>query len=339
VGFEAAAQLAEAGWGNVILACRTEEKAEAARVLLVARTGKNPFSALAVDTSEVASANAASDRLRENGAVVDLLLLNAGATASQAQFNSDGVEITWASGLVGHHVMTMRLLSDGLLSESAHIVMAGSEGSRGNVPGMKVHDFVKVANDQFGGNRVAAVEALARIQAQGKYKSTQEYVSAKVVAAWWAAAMARRLPVGMTVNAVSPGSALVSNFGRNQPWVARRLMMPLMKIVGPLMGMAGSIESAARRYVVAADLTYADTGKFYATAHRNKLVGPIGVQTWPEYLTDEVSQEAGFAAVENLTKTRFPALVRTAATVCGFPPPPPQARWHEARRTCGDVGQ
>ncbi len=313
IGFEAAAQLAEAGWGKVILACRTEEKGREARGLLVSRTGNDPFSVLAVDTSEVATVNAAMDRLRDDGVVVDLLLLNAGATAAQAQFNSDGVEITWASTLVGHHVMAMRMLGDGLLSATAHIVIAGSEGARGTVPGMKVHDFVNVANERFAGDRVAAVEALARIQGPDQYKSTNEYVSSKVVVAWWAAAMSRRLPAGMTVNAVSPGSVPASNFGRDLSWATRRLMMPMMKIVGPFMGMAGSIEAGARRYVVAADLGTEDTGKFYATAHRKKLVGPTSAQTWPEYFTDEASQEAGFAAVVNLTKTPFPALV--AATV------------------------
>ena len=65
LGFEAAAQLAEAGWGKVILACRSEDKAEAARARLIKRTGKDPFSGLAVDTAEVASAKAACDRLQE----------------------------------------------------------------------------------------------------------------------------------------------------------------------------------------------------------------------------------------------------------------------------------
>ena len=123
VGFEAAVQLVEAGWGKVILACRNEDKAEDARVRLVERTGRDPFSGLAVDTSEVASANGACDRLQERGERVDYLLLNAGASAAQPQFNSDGVEITWASTLVGHHAMTMRMLADDLLSANAHIVI------------------------------------------------------------------------------------------------------------------------------------------------------------------------------------------------------------------------
>ena len=306
LGFEAAALLAEAGWRKVILACRTKAKAEAARARLAERTGKDPYDLLAVDTSEVASANTACDELREAGEKIDFLLLNAGATGTQPQFNSDGVEITWASTLVGHHVMTMRMLGDELLSPGARIVIAGSEGSRGNFPGMKVHDIGKVANELFDGDRVAAIDALARIKGSYKFVSFNEYVTAKLVVAWWAAALSRRLPAGMTVNAVSPGSAPASNFARNAPFMMRFFMLPMMKIIGPLMGMAGAIETAARRYLDAAELTDDETGHFYATAHRKKLVGPVGIQAWPAYFTDQVSQEAGFDAVVKLTGVRFP---------------------------------
>ncbi|MCH7971317.1 MAG: SDR family NAD(P)-dependent oxidoreductase [Chloroflexi bacterium] len=309
IGFEAAAQLAEAGWGNVILACRTEEKAEAARKLLVDRTGRDPFKVLAIDTSEVDSAVAASDKLLEDDIHIDFLLLNAGATGATPVFNSDGVEITWASNLVGHHVLAMRLLGDGLLTPSARIVIAGSEGARGTVPGMKVHDVEAVANDHHDGDRVAAIEALAKVRGPYSFNSNNEYVSSKMVVAWWAAALSRKLPAGMTVNAVSPGSVPGTNFARNASWMVRLLMVPMMKIVGPLMGMAGSIESAAARYVVAADFGDDETGHFYASESRKKLVGPMVIQTWPEYFTDLTSQEAGFQAVVNLTKLPFPVSV------------------------------
>jgi len=309
IGFEAAAQLAEAGWGNVILACRTEEKAEAARKLLLDRTGRDPFKVLAIDTSEVDSAVAASDKLLEDDIHIDFLLLNAGATGATPVFNSDGVEITWASNLVGHHVLAMRLLGDGLLTPSARIVIAGSEGARGTVPGMKVHDVEAVANDHHDGDRVAAIEALAKVRGPYSFNSNNEYVSSKMVVAWWAAALSRKLPAGMTVNAVSPGSVPGTNFARNASWMVRLLMVPMMKIVGPLMGMAGSIESAAARYVVAADFGDDETGHFYASENRKKLVGPMVIQTWPEYFTDLTSQEAGFQAVVNLTKVPFPVSV------------------------------
>ena len=312
LGFEAARQLAEAGWGKVILACRSENRAEAARARLVELTDKDPYSLLAVDTSEVASAKAACGQLRERGERIDFLLLNAGASGAKPQFNSAGVEITWASTLVGHHTMTMHMLAGGLLSPGARIVIAGSEGARGKLPGMKVHDIEKVAKERFDGDRVAAIDALARIKGPYPFRNMDEYVTAKLVVAWWAAALSRKLPAGMTVNAVSPGSAPSSGFARDAPFLMRVFMLPIMKIVGPLMGMAGSIESAARRYLDAADLGDNETGHFYATAHRTKLVGPVGIQNWPEYFADEAAQEAGFAAVVKLTGVGLPEAGRGA---------------------------
>ncbi len=310
LGYEASAQFAEAGWERVILACRTEAKAEVARAQLVKRSGVDPFATLAVDTSEVESANAACDQLRVRKERIDFLLLNAGATGAEPKFNSDGVEITWASTLVGHHVMAMRTLADGLLTERAGIVIAGSEGARGNLPGMKVHDIAAVAADSFDGDLVQAIDALARLNGPFDYVSFDEYVTAKLVVAWWAAALARRVPGGIRVNAVSPGSAPASGFGRDAPVLMRTVMMPVMKLIGPFVGMAGSIESAARRYVEAAEFTNDQSGHFYATADRKKLVGAMGIQRWPAYFTDESSQEAGFAAVERLTGVAFPEDLR-----------------------------
>ena len=308
LGFEAAAQLADAGWGKVILACRSVEKAEAARAKLVERTGKDPFDVLAMDTSEVASANAAADELVKRGARVDFLLLNAGASSKDPSFNSDGIEITYASTLVGHHVLTMRALADGLLAPDARIVIAGSEGARSNMPGMNVHDIGQIASDSFGGDMVAAIEALSRLKApsQAKFENMNEYVTAKLLVAWWVAALARRLPPGITVNAVSPGAALATSFGRDASAMMRIVMIPMMKALGPLLGMAGPTDKAARRYLDATHFSDDETGHFYATAHRKKLVGPMGIQTWPDYFTDERGQEAAFDAMVKLTGVGFP---------------------------------
>ncbi len=68
------------------------------------------------------------------------------------------------------------------------------------------------------------------------------------------------------------------------------------------------------RYLDAADRRDDETGHFYATADRKKLVGPVGIQTWPEYFIDEPSQEAGFEAVVNLTGVGFPDEYDTRTT-------------------------
>jgi NAD(P)-dependent dehydrogenase (short-subunit alcohol dehydrogenase family) len=312
VGFEAAAQLAEAGWGTVILACRSEAKGEHARVKLRERTGRDPFEVLAIDTSEVGAAKRAVSELASRGAVVDFLVLNAGASGARPSFNADGVELTWASTLVGHHVLTMGMLASGLLAVDAHILIAGSEGARG-MPGMTVHDIDKVAQERHGGDRAAAIESLARIKGPYAFNNMDEYVTAKLVVAWWAAALSRKVPAGMTVNAVSPGSAPSSSFGRGASAWMRLFMMPILKLLGPMMGMAGSIETAARRYVSAAEFTVKDSGHFFATADRKKLVGPLGIQTWPAYFVDSDKQEAGFDAVVKLTQTPYPVDAHAAA--------------------------
>ncbi len=132
IGFETAALLAEAGYSKVILAARTTAKGEAAQAQLVMRVGQDVFDTLAVDVAEVQSAQQAADVLKERNEKIDLLILNAGmSTGTERAYNADGVELTFASTLVGHHVMTMRLLEDQLLSDHARIVIAGSEGARG----------------------------------------------------------------------------------------------------------------------------------------------------------------------------------------------------------------
>lgn len=309
LGLEAAAQLAEDGWGKVILACRTVEKAETARHQLTDRTGEDPFAVLAIDTSEVASAEAAAEELRARGDTIDFLLLNAGASGQEASYNSAGVEVTYASTLIGHHVLTMRALEYGVLSPHTRIVIAGSEGARGNMPGMPVHDVSQISDESYGGDRVAAIQAMARIEApqqQDKFANMREYVTAKLIVAWWAAALSRRLPAGMTVNAVSPGANLSTSFARDAPAAMRMVMMPVMKVLGPVMGMNGPIDKGAKRYLDAADYGDDDTGHFYATANRKKLVGPVDVQTWPDYFTDEQAQEDGFRAIVALTGVEVP---------------------------------
>ena len=84
LGFEAAAQLAEAGYQRVILACRTLGKAETAKRQLRERVGADHFETLAIDVSSISSAQAASDELVKRGNPNDSLLLNAGLVSGDS---------------------------------------------------------------------------------------------------------------------------------------------------------------------------------------------------------------------------------------------------------------
>ena len=89
LGFEAAAQLAESGYGKVILACRTLDKAQGARAALIERCGNDVFDTLAIDTSETKPAVAAADEVGNKGLKIDVLLLNAGMGATSLRTNGE----------------------------------------------------------------------------------------------------------------------------------------------------------------------------------------------------------------------------------------------------------
>jgi NAD(P)-dependent dehydrogenase (short-subunit alcohol dehydrogenase family) len=255
----------------------------------------------------VDSARAAVAELQRQGGQINFLLLNAAATTRRPQLNSDGVELTYASTLIGHHVITALALKEGMLAPNARVVIAGSESARGNVPGEQGHDFAQIAEQQFAGDRVAAVEAFLRlaVPAQNDFRNMREYGTAKLFVAWWAASMARRLPPGMTVNAVSPGGALDTNFGRDANAILRYGLLPILRVLGPLTGLSGTVEAGARRYIEAEAYAADQTGNFYATANRKKVAGPVGLQTWPAFFRDEENQEACFEALVKITGVRL----------------------------------
>ena len=299
IGFETAFQLSAAGYGKVILGCRNVEKGEAARKLLVERGSKDVFETLAVDVSEVKSAIDASESLISKGYKIDLLILNAGmSTGSNITKNSTGIDMTFASTLVGHHAMTMNLLAKGGISENASIIIAGSEAARGDVPGISLPDLDKVARDDFGDNMHDALMAYAQAAYPAKYVPMKAYAMAKLFVAWWASSLSRKLPNGITVNAVSPGSVPGTNFARDQSRLMRIVILPIMKTIGPMMGMAGPISAAAARYIDVSGYGREEAGKFFASPPK-KAVGKLQEQR-TTLLQDESKQEEGYSLVVEL---------------------------------------
>ena len=168
---------------------------------------------------------AAAATLASRAGKIDFLLLNAGiAPTKEVTKTDDGVEATVAATLIGHHLLTMRLLEEDLLASDARIVIAGSEAARGDVPTFNPIDVDEFAAANFDGDLEAAIEAQIRMDPPAKYHPGNTYATVKVFAAWWAAELARKLPEGMAVNAVSPGSTPDTNAIRNAPFFMRRVL-------------------------------------------------------------------------------------------------------------------
>jgi NAD(P)-dependent dehydrogenase (short-subunit alcohol dehydrogenase family) len=320
LGFEAAAQLAEAGYGKVILACRSLAKAEDARRALAERVGADPFETLAVDVSSLASAEAAAAELIARGDRVDSLLLNAGmVSGDEMQKNADGLELAFASSIVGHHILTVRLAEAGLL-DGGRVVIAGSEAANGDLPSMfemNLYDFATGAPREFGSDLKQAMLTFARGAGDVRFSGSRYYATTKVFSAWWAAGMARRFGDRISFFNVSPGSNMATNAARHVKGFKRFLFTKVMPLVGPLMGVDQPVSKGAGRYVEVLHGNGAFTNGATYTSRPGKLIGPMQKMTHA-HLLDDVRQETAWGVLKELTGAPQAAaapLARHAAVV------------------------
>jgi NAD(P)-dependent dehydrogenase (short-subunit alcohol dehydrogenase family) len=118
------------------------------------------------------------------------------------------------------------------------------------------------------------------------------YADAKLMIAWWAGALARRLPSGVAVYAVSPGASNATNVARNAGPLLKYLMIPIVNLIP---GMNQTPEVAASRYIQASEFGTDVSGQFFASA-KGKFSGPMELQREP-HLHVRASQEAAWQAV------------------------------------------
>jgi NAD(P)-dependent dehydrogenase (short-subunit alcohol dehydrogenase family) len=300
LGYAAARALAGEGWREIIVTGRSVARAQETAAQLAAETKTQVFTPLELDLDTPSSVQSALAEFVKRGRPVDFLLLNAGLIPGKKRvLTAAGIEATQAP-LIGHHQLTVGLLRANLLSPNARIVIAGSEAARGDVPLFSYTDVAALAATKYQGDRSAAVEALVRSGPNVKYEPNRAYADAKIVVAWWAAALARRLPPGTAVYAVSPGSTPDTKGLRNAGPALKWLMVPLVKLIP---GMSHTPETAARRYIQASEFGTDVSGQFFASAPK-KLTGPIEEMRQPHF-HDRANQEAAWQAVVKVSGVDF----------------------------------
>lgn len=307
LGFEAAAQLAEAGYHRVILACRTLEKAEAAKQALAERVGVDPFETLVLDVSSVESAKAAGDELVRRGHSIHTLLLNAGMiSGDEMKKSADGLEVAFASSIVGHHVLTLRLVEADILPKGARVVIAGSESANNDLPAMmdmNLYDFATDTPQEFGDTLHDAMVTFAKGEKPELFNPTRYYATTKVFTSWWTAAMARRFGERLAIFTVSPGANLGTNAARHTTGFKNFLFTKVMPTLAPVIGMGQPISLGAKRYL---DVLHGvegeyGNGKTYASKAK-KFVGPL-YEMQHAHLLDVDRQEVAWNVLGELTGT------------------------------------
>ncbi len=175
---------------TVHMLCRSAERGAAARKTLAAETGNPNLHLHVVDLSETASIRGFVAALPAPR--VDVLIHNAGVLPLQRETNSEGLERTVATHLVGPHLLTA-LLRPRL--DGARVIWVSSGGMYGT---RLDPDALLRNDDDYDG--VAAYARTKRGQV--------------VLSALWAEALADR---GATVHAMHPGWAATPGVERSLP--------------------------------------------------------------------------------------------------------------------------
>jgi NAD(P)-dependent dehydrogenase (short-subunit alcohol dehydrogenase family) len=129
IGRQTALELARLG-ATVVLACRDRVRGEAARRQVIAAASHPRVELELVDLSSLASIRDFVRRFRESHETLHVLVNNAGTWSSRRRTSVDGIELTWATNVLGYSLTTELLLETLKRGAPARIVNVASELAR-----------------------------------------------------------------------------------------------------------------------------------------------------------------------------------------------------------------
>ena len=197
IGREAATRLASLG-AHVVLACRDTVRGEQVADDIRARTGKDLATVMQLDTSDANSIRAFSEVYRSAYGSLDVLVNNAGVVLATRDTSVDGIELTFATNVLGYFLVTTQLVDALRAAPAARVV---------NVASTFAGD-VDLDDLQFNRRPYDGLAAYAQSKACDRMLS-------------WA--FARRLRAdSVTVNAMAPGLMVGTRLYRDLSTDVRR---------------------------------------------------------------------------------------------------------------------
>ena len=267
LGKEAARQLAlKNETKKVILFCRNQAKAEAAKKDLEAETGKKIFEIIIGDVADADSVRKAVEKIKEP---IDAVILNAGGVVGKtaAKITPSGMNDLAATNILGHVILVEELIKHDKLKKA--VLLPSAEA----VPGVKMLGMKPVAMKTSSVDEFAAV--LDGSYFGDKFEAIQAYGYVKYAATMWMLSMARKYP-DLKFVVMSPGNTKGTQAPNNLP-PAMKFMLKyfMMPIVFPLMGgMVHKLEVGAKRFVDGISDERYKSGIFYASK-QGKLSGDV----------------------------------------------------------------
>jgi NAD(P)-dependent dehydrogenase (short-subunit alcohol dehydrogenase family) len=233
IGKEIAAQLLVAG-AHVVLACRDRGRGESTRGELAQRTGSARVEVQLLDTSSQCSIHDFARSFKAEHSRLDVLVNNAGINTRPRQLSEDGIELTFATNVLGYHVLARELLELLRASAPARVV---------NVASTFAGDL-DLQDLQFERRRYDAVKAYRQSKACNRLLT-------------WA--LARRLQEsGVTANAMAPGLVLTGLY-RDTPAPLRLLL----RVIGLFHGRSLAVGADTAVWLASSPEVDGQSGRFY----------------------------------------------------------------------------
>jgi NAD(P)-dependent dehydrogenase (short-subunit alcohol dehydrogenase family) len=206
-GKEIALQLAGLG-AEVILACRDVQRGAQAAAEIAQRIDATNCAVMHIDTSDQKSVHEFARQYKEKYPRLDVLVNNAGINSSRRQTSVDGIELTFATNVMGYFLLARDLLD--LLRASAPARVVNVASSFASDLDLDDLQFEKRA-----------------------YEGRKAYAQSKACNRLLTWALARRLEgSGVTANAMAPGLVVQTGLYRDAPAGAMVMMRILSLFFG-----------------------------------------------------------------------------------------------------------
>lgn len=201
IGLATAHRLAADGH-TIVMACRNQQKAQAARDEILAATPGAQVDVMSLDLSSFEHIHRFAGELAAQHPQVDVLINNAGASPMRQSSTEDGFELQWGANYLGPFLLTHLLLPQlqAARTGDARVIHLASVA----------HSVGRINEKTWRGRRF--------------YFTFSAYAQSKMGNLMFSNALARRLPAGVTSNALHPGNVR-SEIWREIPQPIRPLVM------------------------------------------------------------------------------------------------------------------
>ena len=300
LGRETVKCLVEDGVGKVVMACRSQERAEEAREQIMSEVEKGHDTAIVAlggydmtDPEAICEAVEALPRdLR-----FDTVFLGSGGvvfdkTYQTVAWNGKDIEKTVFQNVIGGHVVLSHLIRRNLLVPGTRVVVAGGEGARG-IPGM-------IANPDFQTPNEIREYVFSDFSSRPKYNPMDAIGISKLLSALWVRKIARFEDLELEIVWFSPGLTSGTSGTAGLPPLQEWFMQSVVFGVLGWLGKAQGPRAGGRKFADCIEGKIGKNGDLIASPKGKTLGALVDQSSMNSAFNDHAMQDEVWALLEEV---------------------------------------